>query len=523
MYGLSWSCPRAGPVSSCGQELHRPVFTPDRQRWPELESFWSGQGQPCRCEPNRDAHVAGHREAARWTVARPGKNQPKGDTMPGRAVSAKERDLIEKAHRVLPGGGFGNLNRDIVVQRGLGSRVWDVSGNEYVDLILGGGPMIVGHAHPEVVAAVREQLEHGSTFFASNEYGILLAEEIVKAVPCAEKVRFSATGSEASFYALRVARAYRKRDKILKFEGGFHGLNDYVLMNTTPAEPGQYPRAIPDSAGIPLSVADLVLIAPFNDIETTSAIIECHHDELGAVIVEPFQRLLAPVPGFLQGLREVTELYGIRLIFDEVVTGFRLAYGGAQEYYGVTPDICTLGKAVAGGYPLSAVAGRDEIMAHFDPAMEAGDYVHQAATLSGNPVAAVAGLATLDILKREGTYEKLFATGHRVKDSLQRLLDEAEIPARVAGEAVCFDVYFTDGEITDYRSTLGADKAALGRFNDLLLERGVLKAASKMYVSTAHTGDDVSQTVEAFASVVDELKTITASRGSAPPVTRRRP
>ena len=187
--------------------------------------------------------------------------------MPGRAVSAKERDLIEKAHRVLPGGGFGNLNRDIVVQRGLGSRVWDVSGNEYVDLILGGGPMIVGHAHPEVVAAVREQLEHGSTFFASNEYGILLAEEIVKAVPCAEKVRFSATGSEASFYALRVARAYRKRDKILKFEGGFHGLNDYVLMNTTPAEPGQYPRAIPDSAGIPLSVADLVLIAPFNDIE----------------------------------------------------------------------------------------------------------------------------------------------------------------------------------------------------------------------------------------------------------------
>ena len=402
---------------------------------------------------------------------------------------------------------MGNVRKDIVISKGRAGRVWDVSGNEYVDYLLGSGPMLVGHSHPEVMAAVRDQLERGTTFFATNDQAILLAEEVVKAVPCAEKVRFSTSGSEATLYAMRAARAYRRRDKILKLEGGFHGMNDYALMSTKPSAPLDFPHPTPDSAGIPRSIQEEMLIAPFNDLETTSAIIERHHDELAGVIVEPFQRLHPPKPGFLEGLREVTKQYEIPLIFDEVVTGFRFAYGGAQEYYGVTPDLCSLGKAVGGGFPLTAVAGREEIMAHFDPeATERADFVPQIGTLSGNPVAAAAGLATLKILRRQGTYEGLFATGQQIKEALQRLLDEAEIPARVVGIAPLFEVFFTEAEISDYRSTLSSDHQTLGRFNQLLLEEGVFKGASKYYISTAHTQEDVDHTIDAFASATQELK-----------------
>ena len=427
--------------------------------------------------------------------------------MADRKVTEKEQELIEKAHQNLPGGTIGNLGGDIVIREGRGGRIWDVSGNEYIDYLLGSGPMLLGHAHPEVVAAVREQIERGTTFFANNEYAILLAEEIVKALPCADKVRFNSTGSEATFYAMRTARAFRKRDKILKFEGGFHGMNDYALMSMGPAQPLDFPRPAPDSPGIPRSIQDDMLIAPFNDIETTSSIIERHHDELAGVIVEPFQRLIPPKPGFLQGLREITLHYEIPLIFDEVVTGFRFAYGGAQEYYGVTPDLCSLGKVVGGGYPLSAVAGREELMAHFDrAASNSEEYLPQVGTLSGNPVAAIAGLTTLGILKREGTYERLFATGQRLKDALQRLLNEAEIPAQVVGEAPLFDVFFTENEIVDYRSTLSNNKDMAGRFNQLLRERGIFKGTSKFYISLAHTQEDVDQTIETFASAINELK-----------------
>ena len=427
--------------------------------------------------------------------------------VPERKVAPEEQQLIEKAHRYMPAGSLGNSYSDIVIREGRGGRVWDVSGNEYVDYLLGSGPMLVGHAHPEVVAAVREQMERGTTFFAGNEHAIRLAEETVKSVPCADKVRFCSSGSEATLYAMRVARAFRRRDKILKFEGGFHGMNDYALMSTRPAEPSDFPYPIPDSAGIPRSIQDEVLIAPFNDIETTSAIIERHHDELGGVIVEPFQRLIPPKPGFLEDLREVTRHYEVPLIFDEIVTGFRFAYGGAQEFYGVTPDLCTLGKAIAGGFPLTAVAGREELMAHFDPASaEGGGFTPQIGTLSGNPVAAVAGLTTLGILRREGTYERLFDAGRQIKEALSLLLREAEVPAQVVGEAPLFDVFFTDSEVTDYRSGMKADKQMLGRFNRLLLERGILKGESKYYVSTAHTLADINHTVDAFASAVEELK-----------------
>ncbi|MCI0440332.1 MAG: glutamate-1-semialdehyde 2,1-aminomutase [Chloroflexi bacterium] len=427
--------------------------------------------------------------------------------MPERNRSSSEREIVERARRVLPGGSLGNLFGDVIIAEGKGGRVWDMSGNEYVDYLLGSGPMLLGHAHPEVVAAVREQVDKGTTFFATNELAVRLAEEIVAAVPCADKVRFGSSGTEATLYAMRAARAFRKRDKILKFEGGFHGMNDYALMSMGPANPKPFPAPTPDSPGIPRSVQGEVLIAPFNDLETTTAIIERHHEELGGVIVEPFQRLLPPKPGFLEGLREVTRQYEIPLIFDEVVTGFRFAYGGAQEYYGVVPDLCTLGKVIAGGFPLSAVAGRDEIMSQFDPSLAGpGEFMPQIGTLSGNPVASAAGLATLNALKRPGTYERLFATGQQLKDGLERLLREAEIPAQVVGDAPLFEVFFTEGEVSSYRDTLKANKQMLGRFNRLLIERGVFKGDTKYYISTAHTQRDVDQTIEAFASAIDELK-----------------
>ena len=279
-------------------------------------------------------------------------------------------DLVEQARRVLPGGSFGNMPAEVILKEGKGGRVWDEAGKEYVDFLLGSGPMFVGHAHPEVTAAVQAQVPLGTTFFGNNRHGIALAEAIVDAVPCAEQVRFVCSGTEADLYAMRAARAFRKRDKILKFEGGYHGMSDYALMSLAPKNPGNFPRGSIDSAGIPKSVADEMLVAAFNDIDMVRSLIEEQKDELAGVIVEPFQRLIPPKPGFLQALREVTAEHGIPLIFDEVVTGFRFAYGGAQEYYGVTPDLCTLGKIVGGGFALAAIAGRADIMTHFDRARD---------------------------------------------------------------------------------------------------------------------------------------------------------
>ena len=216
--------------------------------------------------------------------------------------SEVERGLIDKAKRVLPGGTFGNVPSEVVIHEGRGGRVWDEGGREYVDFLLGSGPMLIGHAHPEVTAAVQERIAHGTTFFANNRWGIELAAAIVEAVPCAQQVRFVSTGSEADLYAMRAARAFRKRDKILKFEGGFHGMSDYSLMSLAPKRPGNFPQPIPDSAGIPRSLSDEILVAPFNDLEVVASLVREHKDELAGVILEPFQRIIPPMPGFLEGL-----------------------------------------------------------------------------------------------------------------------------------------------------------------------------------------------------------------------------
>ena len=418
----------------------------------------------------------------------------------------KDVDLVAKAHRFLPGGSLGNLTSDVIIDKGLGSKITDLQGNEYIDYLLGSGPMITGHAHPEVIEAVKNQLENGTTFFANNEPAILLAEEISNAMECIDKVRFSSTGTEATMYAMRAARAFTKKDKILKFEGGFHGMNDYALQSMMPANPHQFPAPKSDSGGIPAAVSETMLIAPFNDIEVTQSIIEEHKNELGGVIVEPFQRLLPPKPGFLEMLRQVTLEHEIPLIFDEVVTSFRFAFGGAQEFYGITPDICSLGKAVAGGFPLTAVGGREDIMSHFDAsAVEAEEWMPQIGTLSGNPIAAVAGLATVKILKKPGTYERMHEIGNIIKTGLENTLKDASIKSKVVGVGVLFDVFFTDEEIVDYRSTLKADKSKLMEFNRLLRENGIFKGDSKFYLSTAHDESDAQNTIEAFKTIVDKL------------------
>jgi glutamate-1-semialdehyde 2,1-aminomutase len=414
--------------------------------------------------------------------------------------------LQEKARRVLPGGSFGNFAGDIVIREGRGGRVWDESGREYVDFLLGSGPMLVGHAHPEVTAAAQARIAQGTTFFANNRYGIELAEAIVDAVPCAEQVRFVSTGSEADLYAMRAARAFKRRDKILKFEGGYHGMSDYSLMSLAPKRSGNFPEPVPDSAGIPRSLRDEVLVAPFNGLEVVAGLVREHKHDLAGIIVEPLQRIIPPAPGFLEGLRRITAENDILLIFDEVVTGFRLAYGGAQEYYGMVPDLCTLGKVIGGGFPLAAIAGRADIMAHFDRGAVGDDgFLMQVGTLSGNPVAAAAGLATLEILRRPGTYDRLFATGRELMGTLAELLKRYGIAAQVTGEPPLFDAVFGAEPVRDYRSTLRGDAEMLRRFNALLRERGILKGESKYYVSLAHTSEDIRHTCDAWTSACEAI------------------
>ncbi|MBN9535232.1 MAG: aspartate aminotransferase family protein [Alphaproteobacteria bacterium 65-37] len=415
--------------------------------------------------------------------------------------------LVEQAKRVLPGGSFGNMPAEVILKEGKGGRIYDEAGKEYIDYLLGSGPMFIGHAHPEVTAAVQAQVPLGTTFFGNNRHGIALAEAIVEAVPCAEQARFLCSGTEADLYAMRAVRAFRKRDKILKFEGGYHGMSDYALVSLAPKNPGNFPRGSVDSAGIPKSVIDEMVVAAFNDIEMVESLIEEQKDELAGVIVEPFQRLIPPKPGFLQALRAVTAKHGIPLIFDEVVTGFRFAYGGAQEYYGVTPDLCTLGKIVGGGFALAAIAGRADIMKHFDRlAMTDEDFIFQVGTLSGNPVAAVAGLATLEVLKQPGTYDKVFAAGRELMATLAELAQQAGFKAQVVGEPPLFDILFTDQPIKDYRDTLKGDAALLKRFNQHLRARGIMKGESKYYVSVAHTRADLDHTIGAWKEAFAELK-----------------
>ena len=411
-------------------------------------------------------------------------------------------EWIERAKAVLPAAGFGNFDPGIIIARGEGSRVWDEDGNEYVDYLIGSGPMLLGHGHPEVMEAVLEQLPKGMTFFANNAEGIALAEDICDAVPCCEHVRFVASGGEADMYAIRLARAYTGHDKILKFEGGYHGMSAEAQMSLAPEIKANFPQAVPDSAGIPRSVADQMVIAPFNDLQAVENLLT-EHEDIAAIIVEPLQRIIPAELGFLQGLRALCDKHNVLLIFDEIVTGFRLAYGGAQERYGVIPDICTLGKIIGGGFPLAALGASAEIMRHFDKAVVGHErWLMQLGTLSGNPVAAAAGRKTMEVLRREGTYDGLRELGKTLQTMQSDALSKAGIPHQVCGDPTLFDIYFTKQTCRDYRSANHDNPKQAATYNAALRGNGIFKSPSKLYPSLVLDTQDLELTHEAITKAV---------------------
>ena len=422
--------------------------------------------------------------------------------------NVKLSDWKLKAEKFLPASGFGNCEENIIIAKGQGSHVWDENGKKYIDYLIGSGPMLLGHGNPEVLEAVYEQLPNGTTFFANNSKGIELAEAICEAVACCEKVRFVASGSEADMYAMRLARAFTGKNKIIKFEGGYHGMSSEAQMSLSPTNEVNFPQSVPDSAGIPSSVENEVLIAPFNDLIAVENIMNENQD-IAAVIVEPLQRIIPPIPGFLTALKGLCKKKNILLIFDEIVTGFRLAYGGAQEHYNVVPDICTLGKIIGGGFPLAAIGASADIMKHFDKGLvKNNEWLMQIGTLSGNPIAAVAGLKTMEILKRPGNYDKIKDVGKRLQLMQSKYLSKAGINHKIVGEETLFDIIFTDKECIDYRTTKHQNPDYSKVYNQILLDNGILKSPSKIYPSLAITDADLEETELAVEKAVGSLSNI---------------
>jgi glutamate-1-semialdehyde 2,1-aminomutase len=429
-------------------------------------------------------------------------------------VEDRSRELLAAARRYLPGACLGqNALPDelaFVVERGEGARLVDVRGRTYLDYVLGSGPLLLGHAHPALVHAVAAQVARGSTYFWLSEPAIRLAELVVRAAPCADQVRFLSTGTEATMLACRMARTHTGREKVLKFEGGWHGLHDYAMVGNwrLPSE-APYPTPLPDVGGIPRGALESVLVAPFNDLDTTERIVRAHAADLAAIIVEPLQRSIRPRPGFLAGLRALTRELGIMLIFDEVVTGFRLAYGGAQEHYGVVPDLAVYGKALTAGFALAAIAGRADIMATADPGRKGRlDYAALSGTLSGNALACAAGVAALGELGRPGVYPRLHALGERLRTGLARRAAARGVPLQVLGDGPIAQVFFVDpaADLASERALRAADGHKATRFALEMIRRGIFTLpGTKLYLSTAHTEADIDRTVDAADEVLPLL------------------
>jgi glutamate-1-semialdehyde 2,1-aminomutase len=412
----------------------------------------------------------------------------------------------------IPGGCFGafKLPDEIafIVSRGEGSRVITTDGRALIDFVLGSGPMVIGHAHPRVVAAVQEQIARGTTFYAINDVALRLAARITELVPCAEAVKFVGDGAEATFYALRLARAFTGRELVLKFEGGYHGHHDYALHGLKAAREANYPLAQPDSSGIPAGVSTTVLIAPYNDLETTIELVKPVADRLAAIIVEPVQRSLLPKPGFLDGLQTLCVRTGALLVFDEVVTGFRLALGGAQETFGVTPDLCALGKVIGGGLPLAAVAGRRDVLELTVPDRPVdGRSVYMNGTLNGNAIAAAAGLTTLDVLAEENVPARLIDIGQKLARGFAECARKLDIPLQMIGPPSFPEPVFGEDDVYDYRSYAATDRAAAGQFGLELIKRDVfVHPASKMYISSVHDDDQIETACSAALAEMRVLR-----------------
>lgn len=412
-------------------------------------------------------------------------------------------ELFKKAQEYIPGGvnspvrAFKSVGMNpLFIKGGKGAQIYDVDGNVFIDYVGSWGPLVLGHLHPEVVEDLRGCLEMGTSFGAPTELETTLAEMIVEAMPSVEMVRLVNSGTEATMSALRLARAYTGREKIVKFEGCYHGHADMLLIK---AGSGALTLGVPTSPGVPAGAAANTINAPYNDLATLREIFRLEGENIAGVIVEPVagnMGVVPPAPGFLQGLRELTAEYKALLIFDEVITGFRLSYGGAQAYYGVMPDLTCMGKIIGGGLPVGAYGGKREIMSMMAPAGP----VYQAGTLSGNPLAVTAGIATLKILARQGTYEQLELKARKLAQGL----GEA---AGAAGAAVSFNRvgsmmcgFFTPGRVEDYKTACSSDTEKYARYFKAMLEEGIYLAPSQFeaaFVSLAHTDQQIEKTVEA--------------------------
>src|SRR5262245_22817809 len=428
---------------------------------------------------------------------------------PARVDTSSE--LAERSAAVFAGASLGeyNLPADmaVVLARGEGPLVWDGDGRRFVDFTMGWGSVLLGHAHPAVVDTVRRQAALGSNFAYVSAPALELGEEIQRAVPCAERLRFCASGTEATAYAVRLARAYTGRPRVLKFEGAYHGANEIGTVSLFPRRLHEFPRGEPTSAGLPTSAVADVLVAPFNDLAVTEAIVDAHRDELAGILVEPLHRCTPPHPGFLEGLRRLASGTGSLLIFDETVTGFRLAYGGGQAYYGVMPDVCTLGKALGGGYPIGAVTGRADVLDLVrENRLGEERYVWFASSLGGNPVSAAAALAALAELRKPGVYPRLFALGETLRSGLRAVLREEGVTAHVQGDGPLAAVVFTEGEVVDYRSAFRADRQRARAFLLGLFRRGIFlnPMSTKLYLSLAHTEREIETFLEAARATLRE-------------------
>lgn len=417
----------------------------------------------------------------------------------------RSQSLFDEAQRYLPGGVNSPVRAfkavggaPVFIERGAGAKVFDVDGNVYTDYVCSWGPLVLGHAHPAVVEAVRTAAGRGTSYGAPTKLEVELARRIVSALPAVEMVRLVSSGTEATMSAIRLARAYTGREKILKFEGCYHGHGDAFLIK---AGSGALTLGVPTSPGVPASVAGDTITAPYNDLDTVKHIFELEGKQIAAVILEPVagnMGVVTPAEGFLEGLRALCSEYGALLVFDEVITGFRVGYGGAQELYGVNPDLTCLGKIIGGGLPVGAYGGRREIMELVAPRGP----VYQAGTLSGNPLAVAAGIATLDLLNKPGTYDRLNELAGRLAAGFGKAAAEAGIPVTINRVGSMLTVFFTPGPVQDFASATAADTAKFAEFFREMLKAGVYLPPSQfeaLFVSTAHTLTDIDETVAVAA------------------------
>ncbi|MCL0051922.1 glutamate-1-semialdehyde 2,1-aminomutase [Peptococcaceae bacterium] len=423
----------------------------------------------------------------------------------------KSIEIFREAQEFIPGGVNSPVRAfkavggaPLFIERADKAYIWDVDGNKYIDYVCSWGPMILGHRHPSVVNALREQLEKGTSFGAPTELETELAKLIIRAVPSIEKMRMVNSGTEATMSAIRLARGYTKRNKIVKFEGCYHGHADFLLIK---AGSGALTLGVPSSPGVPESIAQNTISARFNDKDSLKEIFEKEGEDIAAVVVEPIagnMGVVLPQDGYLEFLRDITKQYGSLLIFDEVMTGFRVSYGGAQSVYNIVPDITCLGKIIGGGLPVGAYGGKREIMAYVAPEGE----VYQAGTLSGNPLAMAAGIATLKELSKPGIYQELEEKSKKLEQGIKQAALNNGIPITQnrAGSMLC--TFFTSTEVVDYDTACTSDTKLFARFFRELLKEGIYIAPSQfeaMFVSIAHTDEDIDVTIDAVERVFKRL------------------